>query len=353
MKVLFVYKYLTPGGVEAVLRARLLGLPALGVEAHAWFFHEHGGGSAFVDLAGRAHVGTPAACLAFALAERFDLVSTIDSDEVMAGLGRPDAPPWLLECHSAYVENLDYLQRLPSRAPRAVLVPSAAQRELLRGRLPEALEVRVVPNPLTAGFVAPLRPSTVQPPRPVLAWLGRLDELKNWRGFLQIGRRLLDRGVGAELWLAGNPVSEDGAEALQREARRIGVLPALRWLRGLPPDRVPALLDLVRASGGLVISTSARESFGLSVVEAMARACAVLVPDQPPFSEYVLAAESRYRPGAMDSACEAAAHLLASPSLRQRLALEGREIALARFAPDVAIGSLARELHALFPTRDA
>jgi hypothetical protein len=39
VKVLFVYKYLTLGGVEAVLRARLDGLSAAGIEAHAWFFH--------------------------------------------------------------------------------------------------------------------------------------------------------------------------------------------------------------------------------------------------------------------------------------------------------------------------
>ena len=47
MKVLFVYKYLTLGGVETVLRARLDGLAECGIDAHAWFFDDLGGRALF------------------------------------------------------------------------------------------------------------------------------------------------------------------------------------------------------------------------------------------------------------------------------------------------------------------
>ena len=47
MKILFVYKYLTMGGVESVLSARLMGLPNFGVDARAWFLSDGAGRGCF------------------------------------------------------------------------------------------------------------------------------------------------------------------------------------------------------------------------------------------------------------------------------------------------------------------
>src|SRR4029078_5969265 len=82
--VLFAYKFLTIGGVETVLRARMDGLDPLGVEAHAWFFHDLGGGSMVGGVEERVRIGDPAACVAAAEREGFDLLCSIDSEEVFA-----------------------------------------------------------------------------------------------------------------------------------------------------------------------------------------------------------------------------------------------------------------------------
>jgi glycosyltransferase involved in cell wall biosynthesis len=344
LKVLFVYKYLTLGGVEAVLRARLDGLPALGIDARAWFFHDLGGRSLFHDLHDRVCLGTPEEAVAWARAEGFDLVCAIDSEEVLPALAAAGEPRWLLECHSGYVENLDYLARLGGAPPAVVLVPSAEQRRLVMERIGNSAPVRVVLNPVARELLGEPEPFPAPPPRPVVAWIGRLDELKNWRGFLDIGAHVVSALPNVELWIAGRIQDPGGPDALLAAARQREVLGRLRWLDGLQHAHMRALLDAVRDSGGVVVSTSRRESFGLTVAEAMARACAVVVPEQPPFTELVGWPQSLYPPGNWEGAAERILRLLAEPSLRNDAGRRGRAVAVESLAPARTLPALATAL---------
>jgi glycosyltransferase involved in cell wall biosynthesis len=344
-KVLFVYKYLTLGGVETVLRARLDGLERRGIEAHAWFFHDYGGRAVFTGREDRIRVGSVDDCLAAAAAEGFDLLSTIDTEEVLPGFaeGHCKLPRLLVECHSSYPESLEYLRTLPASRPAAVLVPSEHQRRVVRERVGEGMRIEVVPNPLRQAFVDEPSPFAAPLPRPAVAWIGRLDDLKNWKGFLDTAGILRRRRVDVEFWIAGKPIEAAGAKALLEHARDARVLDRLRWYRALPHDRVPALLDAVRDSGGLMVLTSRAESFGMTLAEAMARACAVAAPDQPPFTEFVTEAETGtlFRPGSPESAADQIQKLLEDGELRSRCGQKARETVLARFAPDPALKVLA------------
>ena len=352
MRVLFVYKYLTLGGVEAVLRARLDGLGCAGIEAHAWFFHDYGGGSIFAGLEDRIHLGSVEECLRYAVEQGFDLLCSIDSEEVLPGFeGPPGRLRLIMECHSAYPESLDYLRRLAGYHPAAVFTPSETHRRIVRERIGAGIEPRVVPNPLRRELVADLAPFEPVPPWPVVAWIGRLDEHKNWRSFLKIVELLVRRSPGVELWMAGRPVTADGTAALFERAREAGVLGRLRWFRGLPHDRIPFFFDAVRDSGGVTVTTSRGESFGMTVVEAMARGCAVLVPDQGPFTEYVEEGVTGglYRPGSPRSAADRLQALLADGGLREACGRRARASVLERFGPGPALAVLAAELRRLVP----
>jgi glycosyltransferase involved in cell wall biosynthesis len=357
VKVLFVYKYLTLGGVEAVLRARLDGLGRDGMEAHAWFFHDYGGRSIFRGLEDRLHVGSVEECLRFARAEGFDLLDSIDSEEVLPGFAgsAAGAPRLVMECHSAYLANIEYLRGLAAHRPAAVLTPSEAQRRLVLERVGKGVEVTVVPNPLRQELVAEPAPFPAPPPRPVVAWIGRLDEQKNWQDFVRIAGLLGRRGIEAEAWILGKPIEADGAVRLLERAREEGALGRLRWFGTLPHGRIPAFLDAVRDSGGVLVSTSRGESFGLTVAEAMARCCAVAAPDQGPFTEFVEdgVTGSLFMPGSAESAADRIGDLLASADLRARLGQRAREAILARFAPEPALAVLGRELRRLVSGRPA
>ena len=350
MKVLFVYKYLTLGGVEAVLRARLDGLATSGIEAHAWFFHDYGGRSIFRGREDRLHVGPVEECLRFARREGFDLLSSIDSEEVLPGFLRPSGGPRLvMECHSAYLANIEYLRGLAAYRPAAVFSPSEGHARLVRERVGEGIPVRVVPNPLREEFVAEPPPFPAPPPHPAVAWIGRLDDHKNWRGFLDVAAALGRRGVEHEAWIIGKPVEADGAARLLEAAREARVLRRLRWFGALPYGRIPTFLDAVRDSGGVVVSTSRGESFGLTLAEAMARRCAVAAPDQSPFPEFVEPGKTGalFTPGSVESAAGRIQELILDAGLRAEMGGRAREAVLARFAPAPALAVLAAELRRL------
>lgn len=347
MKVLFVYKFLTLGGVEAVLRARLDGLSRSGIEAHAWFLYDLGGRSIFTGREARVHVGTVEECLRFARGEGFALLSSIDTEEILPGLdGAPGPPGLVFECHSAYLENIEYLRELAAFRPAAVFTPSEAHRRTVRERVGERVDVRVVPNPLRREFVEEPDPFPAPPDRPVAAWIGRLDDLKNWEGFVEVLADLGRRGSEVEGWIIGKPVGNEGPEKLLERARGERVLPRMRWFGALPYGRIPLILDAARDSGGVVVSTSRAESFGLTVAEAMARRCAVVVPDQQPFTEFVEegVTGSLFAPGSSASAADRIAELLADADRRDAYGQRAREAVLARFAPGPALDLLAWEL---------
>lgn len=351
MKVLFVYKYLTLGGVETVLRARLDGLERHGIEAHAWFFHELGGRSVFAGREDRICVGAIDDCLRISR-DGFDLLVSIDTEEIFAGLGGKGGsarlPRLVVECHSPYLENIEYLRTLAQYRPAAVFVPSEYQRQIARERVGEKVPVRVVPNPLRQAFVEEPKPFPAPLPHPVVAWIGRMDDLKNWKGFVELAGALHRRDGNLEYWIAGKPVAADGGEDLRKRGADAGILGRLKWFRGLPHERVPAFLDAVRDSGGVMVSTSRGESFGMTVAEAMARGCPVAVPAGPPFTEFVTDGGTGVLvPAAStEAAAERIAALLADAPRRAELGHRARQAVLERFAPEPALAALARELRA-------
>jgi glycosyltransferase involved in cell wall biosynthesis len=83
----------------------------------------------------------------------------------------------------------------------------------------------------------------------------------------------------------------------------------------------------------------------------MARRCAVVVPGQRPFTEFVEEgwSGSFFRPGSPESAAVCVRALLADPDRRSEYGRHGRESVLARFAPEPALAVLARELARLAP----
>jgi len=353
VKVLFVYKYLTLGGCETVIRARIEGLDAEGIEAHGWFFQDLGGSDIFAGMDRRVRIGDLTDCERAIATEGFDVIATIDTEEILPFfcLGG-DLPALVVEAHSPY-GNLDYLRDMEGVPVAAYFVPSEYQAALVREGLSAQAPVLVVPNPIRPIFCGELGVGGPPGPAPLVAWIGRLDPMKNWPEFVAIAGRLRSLGVGAAFRIVGRPVrAETGGELLGRlEAEGVGE--SLRWYRGLDHARVPTFLDRVRDSGGVVVVTSRGESFGMVAAEAMARGCACVLADQPPLSE--LAFEGRtartYPPGDVEAAARQVRALLADDEERALLGRRAREEILSRHSPAAAIPALARTLRSVAAQR--
>jgi glycosyltransferase involved in cell wall biosynthesis len=350
VKVLFVYKFLTMGGVETVLRVRLESLPELGVDAHAWFLFDGPGRVIFEGIESRVHVGSTAMLRDFLIEEDFDLVSSLDTEEIFPTLRRlREQPILVVEAHSPYPENLEYLRFLGDLPVAAFFVPSAYQAQVIRPRAGRDANIQVIPNPLSDRFGAGLQDFSPKPPHPVVAWIGRLDELKNWVEFIDIAGHLRKRSENIEFWIVGRSGGEEVNQALYKRAQRVGILDRLRWFRGLAYVHVPTLLDAVRVSGGVLASTSRGDSFGLTIAEGMARGCAVVVPSEGPFREFVTDGVHGwiYPLGSSKEGAEKIASLLTDDQLRSAFGHRGRQDILEKHSAVNALKVLASKLQQL------
>jgi len=182
------------------------------------------------------------------------------------------------------------------------------------------------------------------PTKPILAWIGRLDSLKNWRFAIKTASNLKQRNHNIEFWMAGRLVERATSNELYQAAKRRGVLDILRWFENFPHDRMHRWLDAVRESGGVVLSTSNGESFGMTIAEAMARKCAVVVPAIGPFGEYIAANREGlfYRPKSMKDAASKVQLLLQDGDFREKIGSAARSSILKKHSSENALNVMAK-----------
>lgn len=335
-RILFVYEYLGLGGVEAILSTRMKHLARLGYAVRAMFFQNKGGRSLFADLPDE-DIGLPLTPLEkndFLTQFAPDLIVTMDTPSIIeiAHTALPKVPV-LYEVHTTYeresrfLKSKSFLQQI-----RMIVVPSEAQKRFVQKLLavPQTA-IRIVPNALDERFVSPLPTHQWQGEHSVVTWVGRLDEVKNWRAYLEIAARVAGKTNDVSFRLIGGLYSElENQDALWALIQKNHLESRFHWYPAIAPEQMPGLLDDVQLSGGCIISTSRTESFGMSVLEAMSRACAVVVPEGGALAE--LAQNNvrglTYKLTDYDQAAECILRLLQTPDLRQSLGQQARAHAL-------------------------
>ncbi len=345
MKVLFVYRFLTTGGVEVVLRARLDGLEGSVIDGRAWFLKRVDGGAIFSGSSRDPYFGGLPRLEAHLRDNKYDAISVIDTPEVFPLLKQLACSTTIIvEAHSPYLENLEYLRSLDGLEIASIVVPSRFQATLVEKRLKRDIQVLIWPNPLRANLASKSLHFEPRPARPILAWIGRLDSLKNWRLALKTISLLKKRSCDVEFWMAGRMVERATAHELYQAAKRADILDRLKWFENFPHERMHRWLDAVRESGGVVLSTSNGESFGMTVAEAMARECAVVVPDVGPFREFITANHTGifYRPKSMKDAASKVQLLLQDGGLREKIGSAARPSILKKHSSEVALNVMAK-----------
>jgi hypothetical protein len=111
VNVTFVYRYLTLGGVEVVLRSRLHTLPAHSIQPTLWFLSDGPGRSLFARDGQSVRVGGLAELGEHLRAGNVDVLTVIDTPEAFEAVREmPRRPKVVLEVHTPYPENRAYLR---------------------------------------------------------------------------------------------------------------------------------------------------------------------------------------------------------------------------------------------------
>jgi glycosyltransferase involved in cell wall biosynthesis len=110
-----------------------------------------------------------------------------------------------------------------------------------------------------------------------ICYVGRMDSLKNTKELLEIFAKLIEKHDEYVLVLAGN-VMPDYMD-LDAQIHSHELIGKVNALGAIPFEDVRGLLACVKMSDGIFVSPSLGESFGLSVLEAMANEVPVVITD--------------------------------------------------------------------------
>ncbi|MBW7474536.1 glycosyltransferase family 4 protein [Paenibacillus oenotherae] len=286
MKLLFTY-FVPSGGIETLNRLRCRALRQVGMEGHLLYLW---------DGAGRQNI-TDIPCFvtnddneirAIIQSHRYDAV-IVTCDHLMLqrirGLGYNG--PLIYESqglggHEQARSTIEFASLFIKLYAQAVISPPVSHMiELFRTYLPGFPRFFVQNMIDTDRFVYQnarwLNPSG----SPILAWIGRLEQNKDWQLFLRIGEQVARHLPDVQLWMFEDAnISEPGErEKFSRLIHELNLLPRLTLRSNVPHDHMPHYLSAVGDSSGLLLSTSHLEGFGYAVAEAMSCDCPVLSTD--------------------------------------------------------------------------
>jgi glycosyltransferase involved in cell wall biosynthesis/GT2 family glycosyltransferase len=346
-RILFVYEFLGLGGVEVVLQSRLAALAEAGLDARALFLAGGAGHSLMTGLTDQVTVSSEESDWA-ALLESFqpDWVSAIDTPRILPFVRRHSPSSRLIyEVHTPYAAAQQPLLDHDALAGvEALFVPSPSQRDLVRGLTADRWPILIVPNALPSTFHPAERGRFSAPAHPVIGWVGRLDPLKNWKGFIDVAAEL--RALDIHFWMVGGEQSSAVAqESFHRALAGARLESRLTWYPRVSREEMPSFYRALSQSGGCLLSTSWAESFGMTVLEAAACGCPVVVPDVVGLRDLVRHRRTGlvYPPVEPAAAAEAVRTLLSSPALGATL-VKGATRQLAAFSSAAATKALREAL---------
>jgi glycosyltransferase involved in cell wall biosynthesis len=273
LKVLYVYRFATFGGVERVLLSRAEAFKQYGVHVRIflYFFEDLGARHAIKEYIDTAELSEYVTLVKDIRAHEYDYVISIDTPEILKY--KIDNSKLLFECHTTYARDRVYLSRLPGNI--RLVVPSAAMKKDLEQEQPQLNGKIVVLRNYVAVDQADHDSAGIFWQKRPLLYLGRMDEHKNIREALDVFESYRrHHGDDLMLILAGMVTESIDLHAELRQRHlldRTVVFPPIRF------DRVQQIYSLVKKHKGIFISSSHGESFGLSVAEAMANGLPVLL----------------------------------------------------------------------------
>jgi glycosyltransferase involved in cell wall biosynthesis len=159
------------------------------------------------------------------------------------------------------------------------VLSDSTREDLIRRRIPPE-RIRVVRSGIDHAYYVPPADGHARPPAPVLLYLGRLKKYKCIEHPIRVLPDLLARAPGTEYWIVGEG---DYRGELERIAREAGVAEQVRFF-GFKEGREK--LEILHRSRVLVY-TSPKEGWGLSVIEGNATGLPCVASDSPGLRESV------------------------------------------------------------------
>lgn len=176
--------------------------------------------------------------------------------------------------------------------------------------------------------------------KPIVAWIGRLEDNKNWREFLDIGHKLVnDVNKDIQLYMFEDPTLSTAEEraAFQFKVQELNLDKHLTILPNIPHGNMADYFSIIGDSGGFLCSTSKVEGAPYSVLEALSCRCPVLTTDSDGVrSSIIHNMTGKYYPlGNVEAACTEAYELMNNTILREHIRQTAYLHVTREFSPEV------------------
>lgn len=292
MDILLIYQFCSFGGVERAVLNRAKTFRKYGQDVHIsmGYLQDFGALQSFQEY---IRVNNLDECLSpFLINENappiladYDFVFVIDTPQFFRHIDGADNV--MVECHTPYVDNRQYLKSLPKNI-LGITVPSAWFKSLVQQEFDSLPPVYILPNPVPEDFYdIPHKVSGLSFTKRPIAYLARLDTLKNFAEAARIFE-LFSKSHDVMFAVVGNGAEGTGTILDLADKAILGK----SFLRDhIAFDDVPAFIELVKRHRGVFISPSTGESFGLSAAEFISAGVPVLLSDIGPHRELVNADE--------------------------------------------------------------
>ncbi|KAA1190771.1 glycosyltransferase family 4 protein [Paenibacillus sp. B2(2019)] len=324
MRILYFYKFCILGGVTTQLANRLKFLRHHS-EVHFAFLEDYGGASAFDGYEHVRILGTVEEIKSYMEVYDFDVIITIDTYELYEALGPVQEGKVIIhEVHTTYSEPLQKLAATKDSLPfHYVITPSAYMKDYLDGiGIAGAYHINNCLDTDLFRYEAGIE----QEPATIL-WVGKLDDHKNWSSYLNIAGKLNAKMPELQFMLVGGYTAPDEIKKqLMVKVEQQGIK-HFKWIPKVDYDEMHRYYSSVAQNGGLYISTTTNESFGMTVLEAMACRCPVVVPSVGALLELLDGplSVSLYESGNEEECVDRLSALLEQNSLREGLKSLGEQ----------------------------
>lgn len=323
MKLLYVYRYGILGGVCSQIYNRLQYLNKT-IQVELLFYKDLGGVTLFnktntTYISDNIHEITEIIRIG-----AYDIISVIDTPEVFEAIEIAQSKARVfIEVHTTTERGLGYLNDLRSnnnilKRLQCFIVPSKYSAKLILEdfQFNNKSTVVVSPNTVDINHFSP-RKITQSPDQKIILWVGKIDEHKNWEGFLEIASNIKKQRTDCVFYLVGGktvPLSIQ--ESFLQMLDNLNLMEDVKWLPYVDYEYMPQLYSLTAYSGGIHVITSRNESFGMTMAEAILCECPVISSRVGALPEILsqITKNSLYEYGDYITASESILHYLDNPT---------------------------------------
>jgi glycosyltransferase involved in cell wall biosynthesis len=173
---------------------------------------------------------------------------------------------------------------------------------------------------------------------PIIGWVGRLEDNKNWKDFLLIGARLVREDPSIKLWMFEDNTlaTEESRAAFEKKVSELDLHSHLTIFANQAHSKMAEYFSTIGDSGGFLCSTSKVEGFGYAVLEAMVCRCPVLSSDSDGVRSFIIHNKTGkfFKFGDINNAVDEARDLFQNLPLRESIISAGLEHIELNFSPE-------------------